>query len=95
MQQAVLLVRTVGVLNTANNFVQNSFQNVAFYAPGGSVAKLGTNTGFISSNSRYGMGVGKYNQQMATQGMRQEASFGNGVGGGGMDNGVRGIGWGN
>ena len=79
-------MRTVGVINTANNFVQNSFQNVAFYAPGGSVAKLGTNTGFISSNSRYGMGVGKYNQQMATQGMRQEASFGNGVGGGGITN---------
>ena len=81
-------MRTVGVINTANNFVQNSFQNVAFYAPGGSVAKLGTNTGFISSNSRYGMGVGKYNQQMATQGMRQEASFGNGVGGGGMNGGT-------
>lgn len=59
---------------------------MAFYAPGGSVAKLGTNTGFISSNSRYSMGVGKYNQQMATQGMRQEASFGNGVGGGGITN---------
>ena len=81
-------MRTVGVINTANNFVQNSFQNVAFYAPGGSVAKLGTNTGFISSNSRYGMGVGKYNQQMATQGMRQErgTALGDtkGLGGGGM-----------
>ena len=81
-------MRTVGVLNTANNFVQNSFQNVAFYAPGGSVAKLGTNTGFISSNSRYGMGVGKYSQQMATQGMRQERGTAlgdaNGLGGGGI-----------
>ena len=85
-------MRTVGVLNTANNFVQNSFQNVAFYAPGGSVAKLGTNTGFISSNSRYGMGVGKYNQQMATQGMRQEASFENGVGGGEVTSGIGGNG---
>ena len=83
-------MRTVGVINTANNFVQNSFQNVAFYAPGGSVAKLGTNTGFISSNSRYGMGVGKYNQQMATQGMRQErgTALGDtkGLGGGGITN---------
>ena len=87
-------MRTVGVLNTANNFVQNSFQNVAFYAPGGSVAKLGTNTGLISSNSRYGMGVGKYNQQMATQGMRQERGTAlgdaNGFGGGGMEMGIKG-----
>lgn len=79
--------------DSANRFVQNTVSNVAFYSPAGGMSKALTNTGMIKTNSPYAIGMGKYNQMITNQAMRQENALGSGTAGGGSNGTTRGIGY--
>ena len=76
--------------DSANRFVQNTVSNVAFYSPAGGMSKTLTNTGMIKANSPYAMGIGKHNQMITNQAMRQENALGSGTAGGGVTSGMPG-----
>ncbi len=83
-------MRVVGMADSANRFVQNTVSNVAFYSPAGGMSKVLTNTGMIKANSPYAMGMGKYNQMITNQALRQENALGSGTAGGGVTKSVNG-----
>ncbi|RDU54349.1 hypothetical protein CQA49_04955 [Helicobacter sp. MIT 00-7814] len=75
-------MRAMGTVESGWNFATATVSNVAMIAPGGGVAKLATNTGVISANSRYAVGLGKYNQMMENKAFRANNALTNGGNGG-------------